>query len=164
MYFIVIMYRLPWYLITSYVYPLITFFKQTPVNVQFFPQHDDRHFAGYGVDSTDKKDILYGPTFTVNPTDVTMISKTTSLFVECRASSNPPAAYKWYRGPQSNQTLVRTTTFHWFSLQVNSLRHSVVLGPRHDRNVNVSEIFICLSLSYIMYKCIILSCFKYLLT
>ncbi|XP_048727659.2 contactin-5-like isoform X2 [Ostrea edulis] len=64
----------------------------------------------YGVDSTDKKDILYGPTFTVNPTDVTMISKTTSLFVECRASSNPPAAYKWYRGPQSNQTLITPLT------------------------------------------------------
>lgn len=59
----------------------------------------------YGSTSIDKKDLLYGPTFTVDPTDVTMISKTTSLFVECRASANPPASYKWFRGPKSNQTL-----------------------------------------------------------
>lgn len=63
-------------------------------------------FVGYGSTSIDKKDLLYGPTFTVDPTDVTMISKTTSLFVECRASANPPASYKWFRGPKSNQTLV----------------------------------------------------------
>lgn len=71
------------------------------------------YFVGYGLTSTDKKDLLYGPTFTVDPTDVTMISKTTSLFVECRASSNPPASYKWFRGPKSNQTLVSATSNHW---------------------------------------------------
>ncbi|XP_078332403.1 contactin-5-like isoform X2 [Crassostrea virginica] len=64
----------------------------------------------FGVDSTDKKDLLYGPTFTVHPSDVTMISKTTSLFVECQASANPPAVYKWYRGPKANQTMITPLT------------------------------------------------------
>ena len=64
---------------------------------------------GFGVDSTDKKDLLYGPTFTVHPSDVTMIAKTTSLFVECQAAANPPAVYKWYRGPKANQTMVCRT-------------------------------------------------------
>uniref|UniRef100_K1RG43 Contactin n=1 Tax=Magallana gigas TaxID=29159 RepID=K1RG43_MAGGI len=70
----------------------------------------------YGSTSIDKKDLLYGPTFTVDPTDVTMISKTTSLFVECRASANPPASYKWFRGPKSNQTLITPLTDPRFTI------------------------------------------------
>lgn len=64
----------------------------------------------FGVQSTDKMDIKYGPTFTVVPTDVTMIAKTPSLFIECRASSNPPSTYQWYRGPKTNQTLISPQT------------------------------------------------------
>lgn len=78
--------------------------------VDEFLQYFQRLFPkGFGVDSTDKNDLLYGPTFTVHPSDVTMISKTTSLFVECQASANPPAVYKWYRGPKANQTMVCRT-------------------------------------------------------
>ncbi|XP_060075938.1 contactin-like [Ylistrum balloti] len=62
---------------------------------------DERDFT-FGTDILDPNNVLTGPKFIIQPSNVVITERTTTTSLECVARGNPQPDYRWYRG--ENQT------------------------------------------------------------